>query len=419
MAKKFRRRTGRVFSKKRHPVLKAAGYVLLGALVVTAGFFTAKYMMENARPSVSDDSSLTGETTPTAGGETTPETTAPVTTTAPERVDVDGSLRAFVLPASELKDIAALETRLDAAKEAGLNAVLFDLKDENGVLHYRSETDLAVQAGTAGDDALTLDQLKTALRRLSDKGFAAIPRLFAFKDPKAPFALASAKVTLADYPGYTWLDNSKEKGGKPWLNPYSPDAHRYVIDLAKELADAGFEAVMLDGVQFPNQTSQAYYGNSELTSLTPLAVLQKFVEDLRAAVGAHCRVMQTMPGLSAFGDGTEPYGGNPVTFGAATVSPVLMPSTLGTRLTTAEDALDDPEANPYDAVRLAAGQIKLRLELIPSDSRPTMMPWLQVNGYSASDVRRQIDAATEALGEDASYILYAADGQYDFAALAR
>ena len=50
-------------------------------------------------------------------------------------------------------------------------------------------------------------------------------------------------------------------------------------------------------------------------------------------------------------------------------------------------------------------------------SRPTMMPWLQGDGYTSSQVMEEIRAVTDVLGDDVSYILYQADGNYDFAAL--
>ena len=415
MPKKIHRRGPSVFHKKRHPVLKALGWILLAALVVVVGYFTAKYMMENFRPDTPDTSSEPGSTTTTAP--TTTPTTGATTEPPAGEVSVDGTVRAFYLPVEQLGDTQALQATLEQAREAGFNAVLFDLKDENGTLHYQSATSLAQQAQTTAEDAYTMAELKQALGVMKENGFAAIPRLYAFQDPEAPFYLASAKITLESAPGLTWLDNSKEKGGKPWLNPYAPDAHAYIIGLAEELAGAGFPAIMLDGVQFPNQTSSAYYGTSELTSLSQQEVLAKFVADLTDAVGSGCRVMQTMPGLSAFGEGTAPFGGNPVTFGAATVSPVLIPSTLGDTLHAGEETLSDPAGQPYDAVRLSASQVNLRLELMAEDERPAMMPWIGGDGYTASQIREEIRALTDVLGDEASYILYSRDGSYDFAAL--
>jgi hypothetical protein len=91
-----------------------------------------------------------------------------------------------------------------------------------------------------------------------------------------------------------------------------------------------------------------------------------------------------------------------------------MPSTLGSRLKAGDNLLVNPALVPYDAVKLAAGQISLRLELMPESERPALMPWLQSYDYSVSQIEEQINAATETLGDDASYILYNPDGNYRF-----
>lgn len=419
MSNKIHRRGPSVFNKRKSKIKKEIGLTVLAALlVIPVGFFTAKYVLNSH--SNNSSSSAVGDTTSTnAQTETTEPITAETqpTSSVPSTSSADNGVHAFYLSVAQLSN-TALDTQLDNAAKAGFNAVVFDLKDENGAVHYQSATELAQKAKTITSDAMTLDVLKTLLQHLKDKGFTAIPRLYAFKDPAAPSNLPSAKVALADQPSYTWLDNSKEKGGKAWLNPYSPDAHRFIIDMAKELSDAGFPNVMLDGVQFPNQTSRAYFGKTEMSSLSHSEVLQKFVKDLSISVGDKCRVMLSMPGLSAFGDGTTPFGGNPVTFGAKTVSPMLMPSTLGSKLSTSDTSLSNPASDPYNAVKIAAGQINLRLQLIAEADRPTMMPWLQADTYSADQINQQIKAVTETLGNNASYILYnSKDGNYDFSSL--
>ena len=412
--KKIRRRGPSVFRKGNgKKILKYLGYGVLAAVVIASGYFLPQ-MIKNSGPDSSSASSSSAATQTTTPSDSSQQTT---TTTAPPVVTGEGTLRAFYLPLAQLTDTAALQPKLEQAAAAGFNAVVFDLKDATGNLHYVSATPLAVQSKAITADAVSIDKLKAALDFLKEKGFTAIPRLYAFEDHTAPFALESAKITLKEYPTYTWLDNSKEKGGKPWLNPYSVDAHAYITELAKELSNTGFTVLMLDGVQFPNQTSQAYYGESALTSLSQSDVLKKFITDLSAAVGDHCRVLQTMPGLSAFREATDAFGGNPVTFGSDTVCPVLMPSTLGSKLSVGETTVSDPASSPYDAVRLAATQVNLRLELIDRQTRPILMPWLQGYDYSSAQMLQQIQAITEALGDEASYILYNADGSYDFSAL--
>ena len=121
-----------------------------------------------------------------------------------------------------------------------------------------------------------------------------------------------------------------------------------------------------------------------------------------------------MPGLPVFKDGTEPFGGNPVTLGADVIAPQLLPSMLGKSLKAGETTLGDPSSNPSDAVEFAAGQVKLRLELIDETQRPSVMPWLQAFDYTAEQINGQISATTKILGNNAPYILYNPDGVYDF-----
>lgn len=150
-----------------------------------------------------------------------------------------GALKAFYLPTAQLADSAKLSAALSAAKAAGLNAVVFDLKDSEGNLLYASATELAQQAQSAGSSALTLDALKAAFDQIDAQGMAPVPRLYAFQDHVAPRQLSAAKITLPDQPTWTWYDGDPKNGGRPWLNPYSPVAHRYITDMIKELKALG------------------------------------------------------------------------------------------------------------------------------------------------------------------------------------
>lgn len=432
MPQKIKRRGPTVFHKKRTGPIKVVVWCVLCAILVTVGFFSAKYLTEHAAgPSVEGEpSSSTGSTVP-AGEGTDPAPDNATQPTEPEPTDPapapDGGaviasgkgIRAFYLPVSALKQASALDTLLGEASSAGFNAVVFDLKDENGALHYRSATGDAQTAGAVAEDAVSVEELTNLIQRMKENGITPVPRLFAFRDRTAPSGLTAARIGLQGQPGWMWLDNSREAGGKPWLNPYSQEAHRYIIGLAEELKAIGVTGLILDGVQFPNQTSQAYYGNGELTSLSKDAVLSRFISDLTGAVNADgsCTVMLSMPGLAAFSDETAPFGGNPLTFGAAGMCPNLCPSTLGNTLTVGEERLSSPAGQPFDAIRLSMRQVDLRLRLLQSAQTPFVCPWLQAYDYGTDQIREELRALTEFGGEDVSFILYHASGSYDFSAL--
>lgn len=423
MAKTFHRRKN-LFRKRRANPLKIIITVLCCAGLVTGGYFGARFLMEGGdnKPSVSGDtssgvSSPDGTSAPdVTDSSRTEDSSDPSVDPQPPKPSDSTVTRAFYLPASMLRNTTALGETLEQAAAAGFDAVLFDLKDEEGRLYYVSATALAVSGGGITEDALTLDELKAAAQQMREKGFTPLPRLYAFRDNTASKNLAAAKITHSDNRSWTWYDADPSNGGRSWLNPYAPDAHSYIAGLVGELGDAGFTAVMLDGVQFPTQTKSAYYGASEWTSMSQGDILKKFVTDLTTAQ-PDMQIMLSAPGLAVFGNDTKAFGGNPVTFGAPVISPVLIPSTLGSRLTAEDETVDSPASHPYEAVRLAAGQILRRIRMMPADEQPELLPWIDDSG-SAADAKAQMRALTELMGSNTAFILYRADGQYDFPALA-
>ncbi|MCL2488841.1 MAG: putative glycoside hydrolase, partial [Oscillospiraceae bacterium] len=338
---------------------------------------------------------------------TEPPEPQPTEPPAPEPADTFADIKGIFLPGEALADLDG--QMLDRAAAAGYNAVIFDAKDAGGQMHYISATELGIQAKSAAPGALTPEQLKAAAEQLAQKGLKLIPRLFAFRDHIGAGELVDARIKID---GVTWFDKAPDNGGRRWLNPYEPDAHRFIIGLAKELQDMGFSLIMVDGVQFPDNDYRAEYGQSELTSLSRSGVLSKFIKDLTAATDRDA-ISLVMPAPAAIGDGTNPFGGNPVTFGAGSVSPLLLPGTLGGTLTVGSEKLESPAAEPYQAVRMLYAQIRDRVELIDAAARPRLTPFIQADGYSAAQIAEELRGLKDAGGGE-SYVLYSAEGKYVF-----
>lgn len=87
-----------------------------------------------------------------------------------------------------------------------------------------------------------------------------VPRLYAFKDRVAPYALASVKIGVQGSPNTIWHDAALSQGGVPWMNPCSSESHRYMAALAAELKDLGFELLMVDGCSSPTGNTAPIMG---------------------------------------------------------------------------------------------------------------------------------------------------------------
>lgn len=408
MRQKLNRGRRSVF-RKRKKAPRIIGGIVAAVAIVAVGFFGAQWIHEHPATVPTD----TATTTPSVPNATVPTpTTKPAAPTTPEAPATADTVRGFYLPFSALTG-DGLSTTLTAAKQAGFNAVLFDLKDADGKMYYRFSSASAVKVNSFTADALTPDTLKTLFSTIRGAGLLPIPRMYAFRDNAAAKVLGDARISHKDNAGWVWYDGKPANGAKAWLNPYADAAHNYIIELATELKNAGAGAVMLDGVLFPRQQSSANFGNGPHRALKQDEVLALFIEKARTALG-DCPVMLACSAESALGTATQGYGGNPLTFGSAMASPTILPGSLPAKIKVGDTVVQNTPDTLQQTVQALVNQMILRTKVLAENQRPTVAPFLQVAGYTAAQVKQEITGCTAAGAEN--YILYNPNGQYDFGA---
>ncbi len=297
-----------------------------------------------------------------------------------------------------------LESFIALAKKTGVNAVVVDIKLEDGTLTYASNLEAPKTAGAVADDA---PDLVAALTDLKDAGIKPIARMSCFKDPIAKLAIRAGAIQYKPNPQLTWLDASKANGGKSWLNPYSDVAAQYLIDIASEAVDMGFEQVMLESVQFPDKGgSTAYYGKGS-ESISREEALSTFVTKMQDALQTKgVQVILSCPGDVAAGETSSVYGdSNPLTFGAKMAAVNCMPEELGKDITISGETFEDPSAQVSEVVAAVA-----RAAEENASSSTTLWGWVQAYDMSASQVEDQVEALTGSGIE--SVIYYNPDGSY-------
>lgn len=416
MGQKLHRGRRNVFHKK-HPGLKVVGWVVIAAAIVAVGFFGAKYITEHPPVSEPESSEPTVTTHPTEkpSSDTSAESSTPAAPETPEE-DLAKGLRGFTLPLSHCRDLTKLTETLSEAKEAGMNAVVLPFKDEEGTLYFLSETAAAAQVNSFSDNALSLDDVTALFTAVRETGLAPVARLYAFRDNAAARKLAGARISHASNSGWVWYDNAPDKGGKAWLNPYADEAHLYILDLCDELVNAGAGAILLDGVQFPAQTSSAGFGTSANTSLSKGDMLAAFVEKARTILD--CPVIVSSTALGALGNNTAIYGANPLTFAPSVSSPEVFPAELPKKIKLGDDGkvVNDPD-DLAKTVEDLVTPMALRIKVLSKAERSLLAPFLQAYDLTAAQIKDEITGCKAA--GCTSYILHDPKGKYDFAALGK
>ena len=150
--------------------------------------------------------------------------------------DETEALRAVELPMSAVQDGTA-RSRLE---QAGANALILEMKDSQGDLAWRSGESLAARV-SSGDETIN-----GALEDWNRGDVYTIARVCAFRDNTVPYQNNSVALKAS-------YGNWRDELGLRWLNPDSEKARSYLIGLCRELAQLGFDEIMLDQCWFPTQ----------------------------------------------------------------------------------------------------------------------------------------------------------------------
>ncbi|MPM13715.1 hypothetical protein SDC9_60074 [bioreactor metagenome] len=158
-------------------------------------------------------------------------------------------LHAVYMPASALYD----GTVQSLVAAAGGNAAVFDMKADDGSLSYVSNLPLAISAKVSSGDAA----INAAIRALNAGDVYTIARVSCFKDDK--LARTDRNLAVTTNSGYRWTDSD----GVRWISPASEAARSYLAGVCVELAELGFDEIVLDHCGYPTQGNLNYIRKGE------------------------------------------------------------------------------------------------------------------------------------------------------------
>lgn len=317
----------------------------------------------------------------------------------PAEDSIAQNIRAVSIPADILLS-GNVQDYLQSMGLEGINAVMLDLKDSSGRVLYQSHVEMVASAAAQVEGAVELESL---VRSLKEAGYQVIGRICAFRDPLASAADDMAAVKYMNSDWY-WLDNSQEEGGQSWLNPYSPVAQSYILDIALEAVNAGVDVIALDGVQFPEgyALDKATYGEWS-NGVSKDAALSGFVSSLEEEVAARgkkaiCLVTAT----DILAGPLDKYGGVPaLSVLGEKLGVSVAPALFGKEYQNGGLVLSAPVKTPYDTVKTVLSQLEDSLSgketiLLFQGYTDTTLDAEDNLEYTVIEIQEQERAATEA-----------------------
>ena len=130
-------------------------------------------------------------------------------------------------------------------RDVGGNAVVFDIKDYDGVVRVPFDHPHASHQG------VTIHNLPKYIHWLHSQNMHVIARIALFRDAHLAQTYAQMDVRSRKT-GKPWLENGK----LAWVDPSLPAVQDYELDLAKMVADDGADEIQFDYVRFPAEGDQ-------------------------------------------------------------------------------------------------------------------------------------------------------------------
>lgn len=350
----------------------------------------------NGEPESPDGSSASAQPDAGRGGAVSPPDTVP-------RTAAD-SMRRGLFPRVATPDTirglyvnrwAAIGNRMwqlaDLARRTEVNALVIDVKDDRGLMLYRSEVPLAREIGADTVQPMSDRRLAALMDTLRRHNIYPIARIVVVKDPLLAEHREEWAIRRRDDTTRAWLDRS----GKPWLDPHQPGVWTYAIDIAREAVRLGFAEVQLDYVRFPDERRMA----AETTY--PLSAGRRRAQVIREMLGGTRDSLRSL-GVPITADVFGLTGTDTTDMGIGqhwesfidqvdVVLPMMYPS----HYAPGTYGLSNPNANPYATIDRGLKDMIARTRGIQGAAR--VIPWYQdftlgSPRYGAEQVRAQIQA---------------------------
>jgi len=243
---------GKMCREKKSNRLGGFFVVLLLSVVLGVGAYVVAdfYLDKKEAEAESGTPTPVAEVTPEATA--TPEVTAVAEVTkAPEVVYPDGFMADFV--DNRIKTDAkglyvntsylgrgnypTIDELIDLVDRTELNAMVIDIKDDYGSILFDAQHPLVNELGS---EVVYIKDLPAFVAKLKEHDIYCIARIVCFKDKVA--TNKNPEIAVRNHDGSVYVDKENES----WLNPYDERAWEYIVEIAKEAAEAGFDEINFD-----------------------------------------------------------------------------------------------------------------------------------------------------------------------------
>lgn len=310
------------------------------------------------------------------------ETKAETEATKPHHVDIHGIYMTGWTAGSD-----QFYKLVDYMQASGLNAVVIDVQDDDGLTSWPVAVPLAAEIGA---NETKIGNIAERVAYLKERGIYTVGRIVVYADP-----LLGRKRPDMAIQGGNFIDTR----GIRWPDPYNPDVWAYKVAIAKEAAQAGFDEIQFDYIRFPEHRIPGY--NAEVTVEKRTGAIESFLT--YAAEALH--PLGVFISADLFGLTTTVDAGDDMEIGQnyaeiAGIVDYVWPMVYPSHYAPGTYGIADPNQAPG---RIVYESLVGAQKRTPDRSRLIHRPWIQDFNYGATYGVAEIEDQIKGLAEAGIY----------------
>ena len=310
---------------------------------------------------------------------------------------------------------------LDSAAGTEINTVVIDFKDDQGRITCPVDSPVASEIGACRP---YVQDMKSLITSLKERGLYVIARVVAFRDPWLAEKKPEWSLHLADGSLY------RDRQGMAWVDPYRKEVWDYLVEVGTEAKEAGFDEVQFDYIRFSTEGTMrdVVFDEAVTGGRSKTDVITEFVKYAYENLASQGLFVSADVFGTIIGSDIDAQAVGQVYTEMAKhldyICPMIYPSHYG----PGNFGLEHPDTMPYETVLEALKKSQLVMDQAAEadghvSSQAIVRPWLQdftasylgegnYIPYGYNEVQRQIQAVKDA-GYD-EWMLWSAANRYHF-----
>ena len=275
------------------------------------------------------------------------------------------------------------------ADDTEVNALVVDIKDSTGRISYAvSDPELAKFKSSQN----RISNIRALTRLLHQHNIYIIGRISVFQDPYMT-ALKPEWAITKKSDGTVW----KDRKGLSFLDPANKNVHDYVVSIARDAYDEGFDEINFDYIRYPSDGEISNINYHLAPGKTRADNIESFFKYLHQEVkkGKDIPMSADLFGLTT--EAGDDMGIGQVWGKALPYFDYLAPMVYPSHYPSGHMGFKKPAEHPYEIINTAMKGAITKTKLIPNEDIKKIRPWIQDFNlgaiYTKDMIRDQMKAA--------------------------